>query len=186
MPKAPKYTERELVEGCVRNDRHCQEFLYRQYFESMMRMCLRYTHDRDLAMEIVNTGLLRVYKKLHTFQFKGSLEGWIRKLVFHSLSDHFKRKEKKVFFLEIEDRDVPVAENVLNKLYLEDILKLVDQLPNATREVFVLYAIDGYTHVEIGKMLGISEGTSKWHLSNARKKLKLLIRQFYNQKNYAR
>ncbi len=186
MPKAPKYTERELVEGCVRNDRYCQEYLYRQYFDSMMRMCMRYTQDKDLAMEIVNTGFLRVFKKLHTFQFKGSLEGWIRKLVFHSLSDHFKKKERKVFFLEMEDRDAPVSETALNKLYLEDILKLVDELPDATRDVFVLYAIDGYTHVEIGKMLGISEGTSKWHLSTARKKLKRLIGQFYNKKNYAR
>jgi RNA polymerase sigma factor (sigma-70 family) len=114
------------------------------------------------------------------------LEGWIRKLVFHSLSDHFKKKDKKVFFLEIEDRDAPVEGNALNKLYLEDLLKLVDELPDATRDVFVLYAIDGYTHVEIGKMLGISEGTSKWHLSTARKKLKRLIGQFYNKKNYAR
>ncbi len=185
MPESPKYTERELVEGCVRNDRRCQEALYRIHFQSMMRMCMRYTQDRDLAMEIVNTGFLRVFKKLHTFQFKGSLEGWIRKLVFHSLSDHFKKKDKKVYFLEVEDRDSPVAEAALDKLYLEDILKLVDQLPDATRDVFILYAIDGYTHVEIGNMLGISEGTSKWHLSNARKKLKDLIRKFYNRKNYA-
>ncbi len=185
MPKAPKYTEKELVEGCVKNHRQSQEYLYRQYFDSMMRMCMRYTHDKELAMEIVNTGFLRVFKKIHTFKFKGSLEGWIRKLVFHSLSDHFKKKDRKVFFMEVEDRDAPINETALDKLYLEDILKLVDELPNATRDVFVLYAIDGYTHVEIGKMLGISEGTSKWHLSNARKKLKHLIRKFYNQKNYA-
>jgi len=185
MSKARTYTERELVDGCVNNDRQCQEVLYRRYFESMMRMCMRYTRDRDLAMEIVNTGFLRVFKKIHTFGFKGSLEGWIRKLVFHSLSDHFKKKDKKVYFMEVDDRDAPVSETALNKLYLEDILKLVDQLPDATRDVFVLYAIDGYTHVEIGKMLGISEGTSKWHLSTARKKLKHLIGKFYNKTNYA-
>lgn len=180
-----QYTEKELVEGCVNNDRYFQELLYRQYFESMMRMCLRYTNDKDVAMMIVNNGFLRAFKKLHTFGFKGSLEGWLRKLVFHSLSDHFRKKDKSIYFMDIQDRDMPVGEAALERLYLEDILSLVDQLPEASRQVFILYAIDGYTHIEIGKMLNISEGTSKWHLSNARKKLKQLIRENSNLKNYA-
>jgi len=62
-------SEKELVEGCVRNDRRFQELLYRKYFAKMMAMCLRYTHDREQAMDIVNNGFLRVFKKLHTFQF---------------------------------------------------------------------------------------------------------------------
>ena len=183
--KMRKYSDRELVKGCTQNDRHYQEHLYRQYFDSMMRMCLRYTQDKDVAMEIVNNGFLRAFKKIHTFGFKGSLEGWLRKLVYHSLSDYFRKKDKAVYFMDIEDRDIPKQDTVLDKLYLEDILKLVEQLPNATRDVFVLYAIDGYTHVEIGKMLGISEGTSKWHLSTARKKLKELIKKLNNSRNYA-
>lgn len=185
MPERKSYSERELVEGCVRNDRRFQELLYRRYFDAMMRMCLRYTRDRDKALEIVNAGFLRVFLKLHTFAFSGSLEGWIRRLVFHSLSDYFKKHNKPVHFLELEDRDAPIAQEALSRLYFEDIMKLVDELPEATRQVFVLYAIEGYTHPEIGERIGISVGTSKWHLSNARKKLKQLIRQHYNSRNYA-
>ena len=133
---------------------------------------MRYTHDRNLAMEIVNSGFLKVFKKLETFQFSGSLEGWIRKIVYHSLVDHFKKKSSNIHFLEIEKGDKPKENYVLEGLYVEDILKLVDRLPDATRRVFILYAIEGYKHREIATELMISIGTSKWHLSEARKKLK--------------
>lgn len=183
MPK----TEKELVEGCVRNDRQCQEILYRKYFPTMLRMCMRYTDDRDKALEIVNNGFLRVFKKLHTFSFKGSLEGWIRRLVYHSVSDYFRSNKQKIRFLDLEDRDDAVEQTALDKLYVEDILKLVDLLPPATQQVFRMYAIEGYTHVDISKELGISTGTSKWHLSSARKKLKELIRNnSTNTRYYAR
>lgn len=185
MPKPEQYSEQELVEGCVRNDRLFQEMLYRRYFPAMLRMCLRYAGDRDTAMEIINTGFLRVFKKIETFSFKGSLEGWIRKLVFHSLADYYKKHNRQVHFLDIADRDAPVPNEALQNLYFEDILSLVDRLPAATREVFYLYAIEGYTHPEIADRVNISVGTSKWHLSAARKKLKQLIQERFNTRNYA-
>ena len=185
MAKPEQFTERELVEGCVNNNRIHQEMLYRRFFPTMMRMCLRYTDDRDVAMEIVNTGFLRVFQKLHTFAFAGSLEGWIRRLIFHSLSDYFKKANNSVRFLDIEDRDAPIKADAISNLHFEDIIKLVDMLPDSTREVFYLYAIEGYSHAEIGNRMGMSEGTSKWHLSVARKKLKDLIQQLYNITNYA-
>lgn len=179
------YSEKELVEGCLRNERNFQELLYRSYFDTMMSMCMRYTDDRDTAMEIVNNGFLRVFKKLNTFSFKGSLEGWIRKLVYHSLSEYFKQNSRYLQFLVFEERDANINENALGKLYEEDLLKLVDTLPPATQHVFRLYAIDGYTHPEISKMSGISVGTSKWHLSAARDRLKQLIEKNNSYKLHA-
>ncbi len=174
------YSEEELVAGCLRNERKYQEYLYRRYFATMMSMCLRYTDDRDIAMQIVNNGFLRVFKKLSTFSFKGSLEGWIRKLVYHSLSEYFKKHSRYLQFLVFEERDSQINETALSKMYEDDLLKMVDSLPPASREVFRLYAIEGYTHVEIAKSIGISVGTSKWHLASARKRLKLLIEKNYN------
>jgi len=184
MLNKQKYDEREIVEGCVRNERYFQELLFRQHFDTMMRMCMRYTHDRDKAMEIVNIGFLRVFQKLHTFEFKGSLEGWIRRLVFHALSDYFRKDKKYLQFMVFEEKDDTSYAEAPAKLYAEDIMKMVDTLPPATQEVFRLYAIEGYTHVEISKNTGISVGTSKWHLSNARKILKRLIDQ-NNLRSYA-
>ena len=180
------YTEQELVEGCTRNERRAQEVLYRRFFPEMMRMTRRYTRDEDIAIEIVNNGFLRVFKKIDTFSFKGSLEGWVRRLVFHSISDYFKQQPKNVHFLVWEEWDSRNEGNpALPNLYLEDLLGMVDQLPPATKNVFYLYAIDGYTHAEIGKHLGMSEGTSKWHLNAARKRLKELIAQQNLNQSYA-
>ncbi len=185
MLRKKKYTDEELVKGCVQNDRFFQELLYRKHFARMMGMCLRYTSDREEAMTIVNTGFLRVFKKIEMYSFKGSLEGWIRRLVFHSLSDHFKKKSRQIHFLDLEDRDAPLRNEGLENLYLADLLVFVDDLPPATREVFKLYAIEGYTHKEIGKNMNISEGTSKWHLASARKKLKQMIYSSNEMKDYA-
>ena len=149
MFKKRMYDEREIVEGCVRNERYAQEILYRQHFDTMMRMCMRYTSDRDKAMEIVNIGFLRVFQKLHTFEFKGLLEGWIRRLVFHALSDYFRKDKKYLQFMVFEERDESSQAQAHSNLYAEDILKMVDTLPPATQEVFRLYAIEGYTHVEM-------------------------------------
>lgn len=146
----------------------------------MYRMCQRYANTEEEAVEILNSGFLRVFTKLHTFNFTGSLEGWIRRLVFHSIADYYRKSDKKVRFLPVEDWDAPTSTSALHQLYFEDMVGLIDQLPKATREVFWLYAVEGYNHVEIGERLGISNGTSKWHLSNARQKLKILMNQASN------
>ena len=173
----PIYTEEEIVNGCVRNDRTFQEILYRQYYAVMMQMCMRYANnDRERALEILNDGFLRVFKKLDTFEFKGSLEGWIRRLIFHAISDYFKANKQYIESIVFEEPEHKMVENgSLNSLYFDDILKIVETLPPTTRSVFKLYAIDGYNHAEIAEQLNISVGTSKWHLSAAREKLKALI-----------
>lgn len=183
---AEQYSDKELVEGCMRNERIWQERLYRRFYPTMLRMCQRYTDDQEVAMEMINNGFLRVFQKIQLFGFTGSLEGWIRRVVFHSISDYFRRKDKPVYFLDVEERDAPTRETALSSLYLEDILHLVEALPGATKEVFWLYAVEGYTHVEIAEKINISVGTSKWHLAMARQKLKHLIQNFYNNANYAR
>ncbi len=185
MAKPENISEKSLVEGCSRNDRRAQEALYRLFFDKMFRMVSRHTNDEQRALEIVNNGFLRVFSKISTFRHEGSLEGWVRRLVFHAIADHFRKEPQKIFFLDPEERDAPVHNNALSNLYFEDLTRLVDMLPKATREVFWLYAIEGFQHTEIATQLQISEGTSKWHLSNARQKLKELLQTYYNQHHHA-
>ncbi len=177
------YTEEELVQGCTRNERLYQEALYRRYFGAMMRMCRRYTDDDEVAMTICNDGFLKVFKKIDSFAFKGSLEGWIRRIVYHALSDYFRKESKYIQFMVFEEKEDQAGAEVMPGLYFDDLMALVKQLPQMTERVFRLYAIDGYNHREIGERLGMSENTSKWHLSSARKKLQHLLMQ--QQKNYA-
>lgn len=184
-----EYTESEIIAGCAQNKRVFQEILYRQHFGVMMQMCLRYTNgDRDKAFEILNDGFLRVFKKIHLYEAKGSLQGWIRRLIFHAISDYFKNNNRYLTSIVLEENDGGEAKTalyteggsaptVLGQLYFEDLLQMVDKLPPATRDVFQLYAIEGFTHVEISKQLNISVGTSKWHLAAAREKLKTMIHE---------
>ena len=176
-----EFTELELVQGCVANDRRCQEAFYRRFFPEMRRMVLRYTTDEDRVMDIVNSGFLRVFKKLDTFEHRGSLEGWVRRLVWHALADHFREHKRYLHFLVFEERDQRVAERGLDHFYADDLLKMVSALPPSSQRVFRLFAIEGFSHQEIGLELGISEGTSKWHLNHARTILKgLLAREAAN------
>ena len=170
-----KYTELEIVSGCAANDRRAQEALYRYYFPEMLRMCRRYTRDEDTAIEIANNGFLRIFKKIHLFEHKGSLEGWIRRLVYRCMADYYRQNARYLHFLVLEDHDHSVPERGLESFYEEDILRAVRTLPPTSQEVFRLYAIEGFNHAEIAETLKMSEGTSKWHLSTARQKLRELI-----------
>lgn len=181
MSADKEYSDEELVTGCARNDRQVQEALYRRYFRTMMQMCRRYTDDPEIAMTICNDGFLKVFKKINTFAFKGSLEGWIRRIVYHCISDYFRRDSKYVQFMVFEEHEEISNPEIVPGLYLEDLMKLITKLPTMSEKVFRLYAIEGFNHREIGETLGMSENTSKWHLSNARKKLQELLKDQRNQ-----
>lgn len=173
----------KLISGCKLNDRSSQENLYRHFFQTMMTMCLRYIDDRQKAASIVNEGFLKVFLNINQYEHRGSFEGWIRRIVFRCLSDHIRKEANYLKFLVFEDYERPSSDTVLSKLYEEDILKLIEHIPAASGQVFIQYAINGYTHKEIAEMKGISIGTSKWHLSEARKKLQELILKTDSNRN---
>lgn len=165
-----------IISGCKNNDRKSQELLYRTYFPMMMSMAMRYMQDTGRASSIVNDGFLKIFTKIDTFQNKGSFEGWMRRIVFRCLADAVRKDGNYLKFIVFEDVEKPSKTQLaLSNLYEEDLLKLIDKLPNASGAVFTLYSVHGYNHKEIAELRGISVGTSKWHLSEARKKLQGLI-----------
>ena len=172
-----KYTEEQILEGCRRNDRRCQEALYREHFRVMLAMVRRFTQDEEVALDVINNGFLRVFQKIDTYQGKGSLQGWIRRIVYHSISDHFRKESKYLKFIVLEEAEKRSHTTPIDDLCYQDLLNMVEKLPDRSKEVFKLYAIEGYTHKEIAELMGISDGTSKWYLSEARKKLQRLISQ---------
>ena len=186
MAFGPKNTVEDVIQGCINNERKAQETLYKEFFPAMMSMCYRYTHDPDKAIEIVNNGFLRVFQKIHLFKHEGQLGGWIRKIVFHALSDYFRSRQSSVRFMVIEDREYSVNPSANEQLYYDDLMDLVNGLPRTTKNVFIKYAIEGYNHREIGEIFNISEGTSKWHLNNARKLLKKKLAQQSELNKYAK
>ena len=168
--------ERELVADCLRGNRRAQEAFYRRYAPVGLKICRRYAADREEAMGLLNGGMMRVFDKLSSFRWEGSLEGWVKRLVFRSAIDQF-RKQKQRPTLEIVDWDRPTEAAATHSLYAEDLCKLIELLPEDSKEVFWLFAVEGYSHAEIAQQMGFSEGNSRWHLSKARQILKDRLQQ---------
>jgi RNA polymerase sigma factor (sigma-70 family) len=138
-----------------------------------MQTAMRYSRDEDDACNIVTLAFVKLFRSLQSYDSsKGAVHAWIKRIVINESLDFIKSRQKFSQYEEIETTTQPVVDNALvEKLSAAELLQLIRQLPPATQTVFNLYAIEGYNHREIAKMVGISEGTSKWHLSNARKLL---------------
>ena len=166
-----------LIQGCIEGKRSAQEAVYKMMYPKMMSMVKRYTnmYQYHIAEEIVNNGFLKVFQKIDSYKFQGSFEGWVRKIIYHSIFDYIRQNIKymeKVVFVE---KDEVVNKDLAAKMHYDELMKLVQELPDTTRAVFNLYVMEGFTHKEIGDKIGISEGTSKWHLFEARRILKIKI-----------
>lgn len=171
-------SERELVQGCLREDRRCQEQLYHRYSRRMYAVCLRYARHELEAQDMLQEGFIRVFDKLPGFRLEGSLEGWIRRIMVHTAINHYRKlsfKNEK-FGLERLPEE-PVSSTALEQLGERELLALVAGLPDGYRMVFNLYAIEGYDHAEIAEILGCGESTSRSQLSKARKMLQMKINE---------
>jgi RNA polymerase sigma factor (sigma-70 family) len=162
----------ELIDGCIRNERSAQARIYHLFYPRMMSMVKRYFPEQVHAEEILNNGFLRAFQKINTFSFKGSFEGWLRRIVFHAVADYASSNVKYKQNIVLIEKDEFIHKDHAGRLYYNDLMDLVQQLPEATRNVFNMFVLEDLPHKEIAKTLNISEGTSKWHVSEARRMLK--------------
>ena len=170
------YTEEEIVEGCLGGSRKHQKLLYERYYGSMMVVCLRYTHDREEARDVLHEGFMKVFNNLEKYARGTNLGAWIRRIMVNTAIDHYRKNAKRPSLVEINHAVHEIdMQDVVSDMAAEEILELVQRLSPAYRTVFNLYVIEGYSHKEVGKMLGISEGTSKSNLAKARARLQQMI-----------
>ena len=142
----------------------------------MMSLCMYYTKNETDAVEVLNTGFLKVFHNINKYEStQASLYTWIRTIIINSCLDHIKAKKTSVYEELDEATDVHIESAVVSKMNAKELLDMVRELPPATQAVFNLYMIEGYSHKEIASLLGISTGTSKWHLSEARKQLQNML-----------
>ncbi len=176
-------TDIELIKGCIVNDRRAQEQLYKQFHGPMASICVRYTRNEHDAIEVLHNGFLKVYKNMSRFDSsKASLYTWIRTIMVNTAIDFLRQKPKwYTSHGELEKvEEGGVEADAVQKLSVQELLRLVQNLPPATQTVFNLYVVEGYTHKEIGNLLGISDGTSKWHLSEARRLMQSYLSKLAN------
>jgi RNA polymerase sigma factor (sigma-70 family) len=180
MDGSERDDDKILVEGCLQNDRKLQKQLYQKYFKSMFQICLSYSGNRTEAKDIIQEAFIKVFTGLDKFNGKGSLEGWIRRIVTNTAIDYFRQRKRLVFSDEFPDE--PEEEErgsyTFQDLTNEMVLHYVNQLPDGARVVFNLFAVEGLQHKEIAKKLKISEGTSKSQYKRARNLLKKWLYEF--------
>jgi RNA polymerase sigma factor (sigma-70 family) len=173
-------SDSQLIEGCQLQDALAQKYLYERYFGRLVGVAYRYSNDKQEAINVLNQAFLKIFKALSNYQEMDNLLGFMRTIVFRTAINHVR---DKVFFDEINDtnynnlQNTPLSIDAFLDIDIEYILTAMRQLPDATRTVFSLYEIDGYSHAEIAEMLKISVGTSKWHLSEAKSRLRKILRQ---------
>ena len=167
---------KKIVSLCQKNDPKAQRELYEMFSPKLYGSCLRYAPNEQEAQDILQDSFITIFKKIDQFKFKGSFEGWCKRITVNTALQRY--RGTKVFDLVNEDQieDVEAVEvEESDDVPLKELLFMVQQLPERYRLVFTMYVMDGYSHKEIAEMLEIPVGTSKWLLAEARKKLKVMI-----------
>ncbi len=172
----------KLIESCIKGDRESQKVLYDRLAPRMFPLCIRYVGDRVIAEDILQEGFITLFTRLGSYKGEGSFEGWARKIFVTTALMDLRKKDALKMSDELDTArgmkaDIPSQSQNLG---YKEIMKLVMELPAGFRTVFNLYAIEGYSHKEIGEMLGISEVTSRTQLSRARAILQNKIKEIEN------
>jgi len=175
--------EKELIRRAIKQNREAQHVLYELHSPKMLSVCRYYIKDTQQAEEAMLNGFFKVFKYLDRFKSEGSFEGWVRRIMVRE-SISLLRGKKRIEF-PAEDITIHEDDSTYNntELEVEDIQRLIDNLPEGYRMVFVMYAIEGYKHKEIAELLKISESTSKSQLFKARKVLQQKVNKLNNTSN---
>ncbi|MDG2455649.1 MAG: sigma-70 family RNA polymerase sigma factor [Bacteroidia bacterium] len=177
--KASQLDERELIIGCINNDVQYQQILYKQFAPKMMGVSLRYCNSKMEAEDVLQDAFIKIFDKIKTYRGEGSFEGWIRKIVvFTALKSNDKRVRKFEPGSLENVQEQGFDAKAISMLETANLLSILQELPEGYRAVFNLYAIEGYSHKEIGKMLDISDVTSRTQYSRAKQYLIKLLAKY--------
>ena len=163
-----------LIKQCADNDRKAQKEIYQLFAGKLFSICLKYSKNKQEAQDNFQDGFVTIFEKIGQFNFKGSFEGWIKRVMVNTILLKYRKKT----VLSIVTEEIPdevVVDIDDDEISLDYLLNLIQELPERYRMVFNLYVLDGHSHKEIAKMLQIAEGTSKSNLARARGILKQKI-----------
>ncbi len=173
-------TEESILKGCLRNDAVAQRELYNRYSPKMLAVCYRFAHNREDAEDMLQEGFIKVFSQIHTFRNQGAFEGWIRRIIVHTCINNLKKNKKfneSVDLIHATSMQVR-EESVPSIVQAKQVVECIRVLPIGYRTVLNLYAIEGYSHREIGTMLDIEESTSRSQYTRAKQMLEdILIRK---------
>jgi RNA polymerase sigma factor (sigma-70 family) len=166
------FTEKEIIDGCIKNDRKMQKALYEKYASKLYAICMRYANDRAEADDILQEGFIKVFTKIEQFSQEHSFEGWLKRIMINTSITHYNQNLKHYYQKDIDEVNESEIEqfNVYEAEFSkEELLGIIHELADGYRVVFNLYAIEGYKHKEISEILGIDVATSKSQFHRAKK-----------------
>ncbi|MCX6325260.1 MAG: RNA polymerase sigma factor [Bacteroidia bacterium] len=161
----------KIIKGCLAGNRRDQELLYRRHAAKLYAVCLQYSGNNEEARDILQEGFIKIFENLNHYKHEGSFEGWMRRITVNTALEKFRRRHSLYRVDDIDlipEPDADPDNQDYAGLEAADLLEIIRELPPKYKVVFNLYAIEGYSHKEIGKMVNISEGTSKSNLFRAR------------------
>jgi RNA polymerase sigma factor (sigma-70 family) len=166
----------KVLKGCSKGDLKAQEDFFKSYFGYVMSIALRFSSCYDNALEIANDSFLKIFRKIESHQIDKEFKAWVRKIVVNTAIDYYRKDKKNNIEISIEVAyNEPVDESVIDNLNAEEIIKLINSLPENYRYTFCLFEIEGYSHDEIALQLGITASTSRSNLTRAKKMLRQMI-----------
>jgi RNA polymerase sigma-70 factor (ECF subfamily) len=169
----------EILDGCLKKRPSAQEQLYERFYGFSKSIALRYASSSDEVQEMMNDGFLKIFAKLNLYDQNLSFEAWFKTVMVRTCIDYYRKNHSRVAMVDIDELHyLSYDDHLLEKLSAEEILDLMKHLPPSYRAVFSLFIVEGYSHAEIAKMLGINEGTSRSNLSKARLKMQEMIKKY--------
>jgi RNA polymerase sigma factor (sigma-70 family) len=170
-------TDEELVKECVSGNPIAQKKFYDLFAKKMMGVCLRYMNNEDEAQDVLQDGFIKIFSKLRDFESKGSLEGWVRRIMVNTALDQYRKNKKHQSDVDVDVVGYKLEKNdfIIESITAQDLLKIIQGIPEGYRVVFNLFAIEGYSHKEIAERLGVTESTSKSQYSRAKSLLRKLM-----------
>lgn len=170
-------TDENLVKECVSGNTIAQKKFYDMFARKMMGVCLRYTNNYEEAQDVLQDGFIKIFNKLPMFESKGSLEGWVRRIMVNTALDAYRKGKKHQKNVDVDSVSFLLDSDdyTIESLNAEDLLKVIQSIPEGYRVVFNLFAIEGYSHKEIAEQLGVTESTSKSQYSRAKKMLRKIL-----------
>lgn len=177
----------ELVRGCIENDRKSQRLLYEMFYGKMMGVCLRYANDSSQAKDILQDGFIKVFRNLERYNFSGSFEGWVRRIMVNTAIDYFRKSRSSHVLLLPDEEGIEGAEDQTEEIEFEinpteepeftmqDVISAMQELSPAYRAVFNLFVMENRSHQDIAEELNISVGTSKSNFSKAKANIRKIL-----------
>lgn len=173
-------SEADLISGCRKNDAVAQKKMYEWLSPRMFAVCIRYAGDREAAKDILHDGFITLFSKIDTYKGDGSFEGWARRVFVTAALMHLRKKDalKHAEDVDTFGGELVYDESIMERIDARTLMGLISQMPSGFRTVFNMYAIEGYSHIEIAKELGITEGGSRSQLSRAKQWLKDKLKDY--------